>query len=132
MTRNNLCLIIMTCIMLLFIPSKSLATETFTSDADDFISTGKEQLEEGKGTAGELDQSQVKGVSDFVYNLFFAIGVAATVIIGLVLGIKFVTAGVEGKAKVKESLIAYFIGCIIIFCAYGIWKLLISILSNLD
>lgn len=134
MIKNKLYIIIafISIIMLLFTPIQSLATDSFTSDADDFISTGKSKLESGEGTAGGLDQSKVKGVSDFVYNVFLVVGVIATVVIGLILGIKFVTSGVEGKAKFQEALIAYLIGCIVIFGSYGIWKFAISIFTNLD
>ena len=39
---------------------------------------------------------------------------------------------VEQKAKVKDSLVPYIVGCIVIFGAFGIWKLVIQILNNLE
>lgn len=38
---------------------------------------------------------------------------------------------VEQKAKVKDSLLPYIIGCIVIFGAFGIWKLVLTILENI-
>ena len=36
----------------------------------------------------------------------------------------------DEKAKVKESLIPFVIGCVIIFGAFGIWKLIATILQD--
>ena len=38
---------------------------------------------------------------------------------------------VEEQAKIKETLIPYVIGCVIIFGAFGIWKLLVTLLSSI-
>ena len=40
-------------------------------------------------------------------------------------------ASAEDKAKIKEAMIPYVLGCIVIFGAFGIWKLAITILNNL-
>jgi hypothetical protein len=56
---------------------------------------------------------------------------AVAIIIGLVLGIQFMVGSVEQKAKVKDSLLPYIIGCIVIFGAFGIWKLVLTILENI-
>ena len=51
------------------------------------------------------------------------------VIIGMVIGIQFMTASVEEKAKIKESLVPYVVGCVVVFGAFGIWKLAVTVLS---
>ena len=67
-------------------------------------------------------------LSDTLYNILFTIGVVVAAIFGIIIGIQFVTGSVEQKAKVKETLIPYFVGCFVIFGAFGIWKLVITIL----
>ncbi len=52
------------------------------------------------------------------------------VIVGLIIGIRFMVSGVDEKAKIKEELMPYVIGCFIIFGAFGIWKIIVSILSS--
>ena len=47
------------------------------------------------------------------------------------LGIKFMLGSVEEKAKVKETLIPFTIGCIIIFGAYIIWRLVMQLATTL-
>ena len=55
----------------------------------------------------------------------------ALLTIGIILGIQFMTGSVEQKAKVKDALVPYIAGCIIIFGAFGIWKLVVTILRGI-
>ena len=52
-------------------------------------------------------------------------------IIGMILAMQFMTGSIEAKSKVKESLIPYIAGCVVIFGAFGIWKLVVIILRNI-
>ena len=40
-------------------------------------------------------------------------------------------SGAEGKAQIKELLVPYIVGCIVVFGAFAIWKLLVTILSGM-
>lgn len=75
------------------------------------------------------ETNQENAVTSF-YWLFLGIGFALVVIIGVILGIQFITNGVEGKAKVKEKLIPYAIGSIVIFGAFGIWAIVLKVTQN--
>ena len=105
---------------------KIYATHTVDSvmeGAQDFLNKGKDGL-------GQIDDGTLQSTSDFIFNLLLAIALVVAVIIGIVIGIQFMTASVEEKAKVKESLMPYVVGCVVVFGAFGIWKLAITILSN--
>ena len=54
------------------------------------------------------------------------------VVTGIVIAIKFMTSSVEGKAEVKKVLLPYIISCAVTFGAFGIWKLVVEILNNLE
>lgn len=66
-------------------------------------------------------------ISTDLYNTLLAIGIVVAVAVGSVLGIKFMTSSVEGQAKIKELLVPYVAGCIVIFGAFGIWKIAVEI-----
>ena len=140
-------------ILLLFILQIIFAVENVSNAAwwDDIISSADGFLEKGKNAAGSgtITSTQQDGsrntlninvASDLelrttinsLFNILFPLGIAVTVIMGGALGIKFMTASAEDKAKVKESLVPYIAGCIVIYGAIGIWKLTISIFSVLD
>ena len=90
--------------------------------ADNFIETG-----EGES---QIKNSDLKEVSDTIYNVLLGIGVALSVIVGAILGIKFMISSVDEKAQIKEALVPYVAGCVVIFGAFGIWKLVMVIGSN--
>ena len=96
--------------------------------SENFIETGKEA--NILNTVNVIDDGEFKEVSDIIYNTLFGIGVALSVVVGAVLGIKFMMASLEEKAQIKESLVAYVAGCVVVFGAFGIWKLVMVIGSN--
>ncbi len=91
-------------------------------DADRFINSA------GDST---ISQTSLQKFSQTYYNILFTIGVVVATLVGLVLGIRFMISGAEGKANVKELLVPYIVGCVVVFGAFAIWKLLVSILSGM-
>ena len=45
----------------------------------------------------------------------------------MVIGIQFIVASVDEKAKIKETLVPYIVGVFIIFSAFTVWKIAIGI-----
>ena len=101
----------------------SYSISNIFSDAQDFADSGN-----AVGTM--IDTSALKNTSSFLYKLFYAIGMIVAVAIGIVLGIQFMVASAEDKAKVKEALVAYVIGCIVLFGAYRIWNRVTKIVKE--
>lgn len=97
---------------------------------DNFISTGKDDTEK-KDTA-KVDQTKLINTSSSIYNILFVIGMGVAVVIAVILGIKFMIGSVEEKAQIKDALIPFIIGCIVIFGAFGIWKISINMFSGID
>lgn len=89
-----------------------------------FIDTGEKQ--ESPITTGKTDD-----LTQDLYNILLFAGIVIAVIIGIILGIQFMTGSVEQKAKVKDALVPYIVGCIVIFGAFGIWKLVVTILKGI-
>lgn len=99
---------------------------SFSGWADD----AKTFLSKADQTA-TVDENKLASASNEVYGMLSSVGMVASVIVGIILGIKYMMASVEEKANVKESLTPYFIGCVVIFGAFGIWKLVINTFSGL-
>lgn len=120
--------------------SEALWWEDIFTSAGKFFNIGKGAAENGQVVTGEGNatvtigtpsDSDLRTIINDIYNILLPLGVAVTVIIGGVLGIKFMMASAEDKAKVKESLVPYVIGCIAIYGAFGIWKICITLFSVL-
>ena len=90
-------------------------------DADKFLNSSAEPA---------IKSSALQNFSNKFYNIFLTIGIVIAVIVGMVLGIKFMVGGAEEKANIKEMLVPYIAGCIVIFGAFAIWKLVVTILSS--
>lgn len=111
-------------IFILMICSTHIVQATTISNiiqgADGFITNGS--------SSDMIAGDKIENLSDIIYNVLLILGTVIAVIVGSVLGIQFITGSVEQKAKVKDSLIPFVIGCVVIFGAFGIWKLVITIL----
>lgn len=97
------------------------------SQADNFIRNGKDETQE----KAAIDEKKLKDAFSNIFNIAVSIGTVLTVIIGGILGIKFMIASAEDKAKIKEMMIPYVVGCIVIFGAFTIWKFIVNILNQI-
>lgn len=103
--------------------------ETYGADTVDSVIQGAQDfLNKGQDTV--IDETRLHNASNFIFNLLLAVAMIVAVIVGMVLGIQFMTSSIEEKAKIKEALLPYVVSCIVIFGAFGIWKLAVIILSK--
>ena len=98
----------------------------------DIFSAGDNFLNQGKTSSNNIINGQaVQNEVEKIYNILFAIGVVLTVLVGAVLGITFMVGSIEQQAKIKEWLLIYVVGCIVIFAAFTIWKIVITVASQI-
>ncbi len=83
-----------------------------------------------KGKDAPVSEVNLKNASDDIFTIVLGIAMVVSVIVGMIIGIKFMVASIDEKAKVKEALVPYVVGCAVAFGAIGIWKLAITILSS--
>lgn len=110
-------------IIMLLIPN-TFAIGDILSKGEDWTGTGSQH------TGQTMDTTELKKISSDLYNLLLAVATVVAVIVGAILGIKFMTAGIEQKVQVKEALFPYLISCIVVFGSLGIWKLVVKIMSS--
>jgi len=97
----------------------------------DFITGGDNFINTGKTGNVTVDENKLADTSSYIYNILLFAGMAAAVIIAGILGIKFMIGSAEEKAQIKDALIPFVIGCIVIFGAFGIWKIFVTMGKNL-
>lgn len=105
-------------------PCKSNALGEIVKKADDFTNVDSTQ-------DPLLNDSELQSISSDLYNILLSIGIVLAVIIAMILGIQFMIGSVETQAKVKEALIPFVVGCVVVFGAFGIWKVVVSIGNGL-
>ena len=116
--------ILLIVIQSIFIPNISQAN----NGIDDVIKSGDEFINRRNIL---INKQELNEKQSFIYNSLFSVGVVLSVVIGGFLGIKFMLASAEDKAEIKQMLIPYVVGCIVIYGAFGIWKLIITILDQM-
>lgn len=106
--------------------------QDYSSDTSlsDVISGGDSFIDAGKDGSAKIDKGSLQNASSSIYNILLICGVIIAVLIGSIMGIKFMIGSVEEKAEIKAALIPFVIGCIVVFGAFGIWKILVTIGNN--
>ena len=103
------------------------------SSIGDVISGGDSFLNAGKQSQStEIDYGELKSTSSDMYNILLIMGVIVAVIVAGILGIKFMLGSVEEKAQIKDAMIPFIIGCVIIFGAFGFWKIFVDIGNSFE
>ena len=96
---------------------------TMKNQVDDFLQRGREN------TANiDMDNSLSQIVD--IGRILTTIGVAVMLGVTSYMGIKYLTAGPDAKAKLKTQLIGVVVSGVVIFGAYYIWKVVIGIAST--
>lgn len=85
---------------------------SWVDDADNFL--------ESAGNSITVDKDQLTSASDEIYNTLTSIGMIVAVIVGMILGITYMMTGAVDKAKVKESIMPYLLGCM---CFWSFWNM---------
>ena len=103
----------------LFIPN------AYAGPLQDIMNRAEGFVNNGENGGNVINNDALKEGSNTLYNVLLVIGIAVAFIWGIV------TGSLGEKADVKKNLIVYVIGCIIIFGAFGIWRLLLQLLQPL-
>ena len=110
--------------------NKTYALSSIIEQGQDFLDTGKNSGKAGNGNAGF--EQDLEGLSGYLYNIALAAGIIIAVIVATILGVQFMIGGAEGQAKVKERLIPFIAGCVVVFGGFGFWKLAIELGKRID
>lgn len=122
---KKIILMLVILILLFSINTKVFAWSEIIKDGQNFLS----QADDSKVN---IDTDGLKIVSGYLYNILLAAGVVIAVIVATVLGVQFMMGGAEGQAKVKEMILPFIVGCIIVFGGFGFWKIAITVGQKLE
>ena len=95
--------------------------------ANKFIAKGKASASGAKGAVDEMSNQMLP-----VINLLVNIGAGVMVAVVTYMGIKYFTSTPDAQAKLKQQLIGVCVAGVVIFGAFGIWKMTLNIASQFD
>lgn len=81
-------------------------------------------------TGEKIDSGELKNFGNRIIGVLQAIGIVLSVIILIILGIKYMMGSAEEKAEYKKTMIPYLVGAVFIFLAPQIAGIVYSFLNN--
>ena len=95
----------------------------------------KATMDPGKYKPGDLsddDISKVTSKAGPIIGTIKTVGIVISVIVMIVLGIKYMTGTVEERAEYKKTMIPYLIGVVLLVAITQFVGLIANIVSNID
>ncbi len=100
------------------------------------FSDWREQANEFFSRADESESgiSMAKAIEIFLPIGRVLVGIASIVlvVVGLIMGVKYMISGSNEKAQLKQKLIYYIISIVLVYGAVGIFSLIINIMNNIS
>ena len=97
------------------------------------ISVSSFALEPGDmaGNTSAQGTTEIQNVGNSVIGILQVVGIVLSVIVLIILGIKYMMGSAEEKAEYKKTMMPYVIGAGLVFAASAIAGMLYSFLTNL-
>ena len=111
--------------------SIAFATSAFAAGSvdTDIWGQGKNFISKGNSTISfQSVWTDLKPIAQIVMG----IGLVVLVCVGSVLGVKYMTAGADDKAKVKQKLIWFCVAAALVVGATGIFNIVVEVASQLQ
>lgn len=118
-------------IFIIFIILNIFVSTSKAFSLSEILSAGKDFINSSNGKT-KIEQSDINNLSYTIYGILQTIAIAATLIVATVLGIIYITGSIETQAEVKKTMIPFVVGCIVAFGAFGIWRLVIEIIQDIN
>ena len=75
---------------------------------------------------------KITGIGNQIITILTIVGTVVSVVVLIVLGIKYMMGSAEEKAEYKKTMMPYIIGAALVFAASAIAGILYSFLSNIS
>ncbi len=129
---NKFLSIIMLIIILTNIASALGYTVNAATSYSDMIQDAKNFISAGKNLSGSVDVEAMTEEFIPIGQILTMAGTGVMVAVTTYMGIKYMLAGPEAQAKLKQQLIGVIVSGAVIFGAYGIWSTVLKIAENFD
>ncbi len=109
-------IVLMAVLLVVIVATTVMAADTITPSSID-------------GTS-DVDVGNISTLGNSVVKILTTVGVVASVIVLVVLGIKYMMGSAEEKAEYKKTLMPYVIGAGLVFAASGIANIVYTFMQN--
>ena len=101
--------------------SKVISWGSIKSAADQFIS---------KGGQGEISISRAQSDLIPIGQILLAIAIGVLLIVGAIMGVKYMISGADERANMKQKLIWYIVAAVLVFGSVGIYNIVVGTINS--
>ena len=110
-------------ILLMVMLIVAFATTTFAANYADPGNTD--------GSSSNVNTQKITSIGNSAVRIVTTIGMVASVVVLVVLGIKYMLGSAEEKAEYKKTLLPYVIGAVLVFAAAAIASMVFQFASSI-
>ena len=101
--------------------ASGLSGSSIWSKAQGFIS---------KGGQGKISQSVAEQDLQAIGNILFGIAILVLLVVGSIMGVKFMISGADERANMKQKLVWYVVSAVLIFSAAGVFNIVYNVIKT--
>lgn len=108
---------------MLIVPTQTLAVSDIIGKADSWLQSGQRDQ--------PISENETVKILLPIGRVLFAIAVIVLLVVGTIMGIKYIISTPDQQAKLKQQLIGLVVSAVVIFGAYGIWYTIYKFMKDL-
>lgn len=132
--RKILTRILLILVVVMIMCNTIISYQSYATDYSTMMQQAKDFVSKGETKAGEMNVDPAAMAQNFVGlgQILTMVGMGVMIAVTTYMGIKYLTAGPEGQAKLKQQLIGLVVAAIVIFGGYYIWSWVLDIVEKFD
>lgn len=127
-------LIMLLIIMIFFMTNVvQAATDTDVNidfNPDDWKPNSGEGVSEEQGTTGALQANKLMNIGNAIVGIVQIVGSFTSVIVLIIIGIRYMMGSVEERAEYKKAMTPYIIGAVMVFAITNILSIVVGIVQE--
>ena len=114
-------------VLLIVVTLVSVSVSVFAADNTKITDIKFDNVADNmKGSITQENQNKITGVGSSIVGILQTIGIVLSIIILIVLGLKYMMGSAEEKAEYKKTMIPYVVGAILIFAASALAGVIVN------
>ena len=103
---------------------------TIDFNPDDWKPNDDQQITEGQETTGAIGANRLMNIGNSIIGIIQIVGSFTSVIVLIIIGIRYMMGSVEERAEYKKAMAPYIIGAVMVFAITNILSIVVGIVQE--
>lgn len=103
---------------------------TLDFNPDDWKPNDDQQITEGQETTGAIGANRLMNIGNSIIGIIQIVGSFTSVIVLIIIGIRYMMGSVEERAEYKKAMTPYIIGAVMVFAITNILSIVVGIVQE--